>query len=31
MSTPQPDHAADADRGHGGAAFVDPVQAGTIS
>lgn len=29
-STPQPDHAAGTDRGHGGAAFVDSVQAGTI-
>ena len=31
MSTQQSDHAAGTDRGHGGAAFVDPVQAGTIS
>jgi hypothetical protein len=30
LSTPQPDHAAGTDRGDGGAAFVDAVQAGTI-
>ena len=30
LSTQQPDHAAGTDRGDGGAAFVDSVQAGTI-